>query len=118
MIIQKEKTNMRKFRHVYIEIYMVNVYFIMCDFKTYERKILLEFGNAPENSNNAVGKFEVYRKGNTPIGVIWMTKWEALAHEIFHCVHWIMQCRGLRLDDSSEEAYAYLTQYLDSKLRN
>jgi len=109
---------MRNYRHIYIELYRVNVYFILCSSEHYERKIRHEFeAKSPSDTKNSAGKFEVYEKDGQEICVIWITDWEFLAHEIFHCVHWIMHSKGLWLTNSSEEAYAYLTEFLDRKLR-
>ena len=36
----------------------------------------------------------------------------AIAHEIFHAVYYIMKESGVKLSEDSEEAFAYLTEYL------
>lgn len=50
------------------------------------------------------GGFEIY--------MIWTINKSPsiLAHEVLHTVHSMLGDRGLSLSDSSEEAYAYLTQ--------
>lgn len=39
-----------------------------------------------------------------------------LAHEVFHVVCFIMEHVGMKLHDSSDEAYAYLTSYLTEEI--
>lgn len=39
-----------------------------------------------------------------------------LAHEVFHATSRILRMRGVMLDDSSEEAYAYLHGFLFDKV--
>ena len=41
-----------------------------------------------------------------------------LNHEIFHAVTYILERVGITLSESSEETYAYLTQYLTEKIYN
>lgn len=38
--------------------------------------------------------------------------WSILAHELFHATDMILDRKGMRLTDSSDEAYAYLMEYL------
>lgn len=35
-----------------------------------------------------------------------------IAHEVLHAAYWVLKEKGLTLDDSSEEAYAYFTEWL------
>lgn len=37
-------------------------------------------------------------------------------HEIFHCIEFILDSIGMKLTYSSDEAYAYLIQYLTEKI--
>lgn len=41
---------------------------------------------------------------------------EVISHEVMHAAHDILSHAGLRLTDSSEEAYAYLTGWLITKV--
>jgi hypothetical protein len=61
------------------------------------------------------GKFEVYHKKGYDICVIWLpykVPMSIIAHECLHAVHYILMKKGLWLTDSSEEAYAYLLQFI------
>jgi len=39
-----------------------------------------------------------------------------LQHEIFHCANFILNRVGIQLDDNSDEAYAYLIEYLTKQI--
>lgn len=112
---------MQKLRHLYIELYGINIYYICCNRAVYKKRIRLEFKqDAPEESSDAAGSFQVYARSNQPIGVIWLAptaKIEHLIHECLHCVHFFLDHKGLVLSDNSEEAYAYLIQYIFNKTK-
>ncbi len=109
---------MRKWRHIYVELYQLNIYFIKCSSDYYQRKVAVEFDcKPPSMSCDVTGRFAVFQKKNIDVGVVWVKDWKWLAHELFHATHWIAQDRGLYLTDESEEAYAYLISYLDRKIR-
>ncbi len=113
---------MKKFRHLYIEMYGINVYYIRCSRLDYERRIKTEFDcNAPKKSRACTGKFEVYERGDTDIGVIWLSEKANLGHlvhECLHATHYFLHDCGLFLSDNSEEAYAYLIQHIFKKTKS
>lgn len=39
-----------------------------------------------------------------------------IVHEVFHCTHRILQNKGMKLNDDTEEAYAYFLDYLFGKV--
>lgn len=41
-----------------------------------------------------------------------------IAHEVFHAVYNLLERIGIRLSSDSEEAYAYLTQFLINEITN
>jgi len=106
------------FKHIFIEVYGVNVYHVCCTREEYDLKIKDEFEmQAPEKSSEIRGTFEIYNKDDVPIYVLWQHKdcssdLSILVHEVFHTAYGILQNKGLWLTDSSEEAYAYLIQYI------
>jgi hypothetical protein len=60
---------------------------------------------------------KLYTKGYPVKYVIWLEKFEwliyqygILSHEVFHCVHFILDDLGFRLCDESVEAYCYYYQ--------
>jgi hypothetical protein len=109
---------MTKFRHVYIELYDENVYFIECSQKQYIEKMRLMFRVIMEPGKFA-GRFRVCKKDGKDICVIWinnMAGCDVVAHECFHATYWILNNVGIWLHDSSDEAYAYLQQYLMRKI--
>ena len=76
--------------------------------------------DAPKKSRSCTGKFEVYKKGDIEIGVIWLSEKAGmghLVHECLHCTYYFMQDAGLFLSDNSEEAYAYLIQHIFKKTK-
>ncbi len=111
---------MRKWRKLYIEIYHENIWFVKCDVATYRRLVRQDFQQEPAKIEPFTYGRHVYLTGDDGISTytIWVTKWEALTHEIFHCVHKMLDSKGLWLENCSEEAYAYLIEYLDNQFRS
>ena len=109
-----------KFKHLYSETYRQNIYYVACSPKEYIKLIQHEFNCVPDVSAKKQGaKFEVYIKKDVEICVIWITdkkRLDFLAHECMHATHYILANRGLWLTDSSEEAYAYLMQWIVSNI--
>ena len=112
---------MKKLRHLWIELYGINIYYIRCPRSDYDKRIKHRFGcDAPKKSKAAMGRFEVYEKGDTEIGVIWLSEKADighLVHECLHAMHHFMQDNGSFLSDKSEEAYAYLVQHIFNKTK-
>ena len=112
---------MAKFRHIYIEMFGANVYFICCTRANYEKAIKREFNaTAPSEKGGVYGTVEGYDRDGTIIDVIWVdSKYVTnpiVAHECLHVTYHILGRQGLWLTDSSEEAYAYLIQHLIAKI--
>jgi len=104
---------MRKFRHVYIDIYMENIWLIVCSRDYFNRKIQTEFEcDARTISKEAAGSFGVYALNGKEVGVIWLEDWGSFVHEVFHATCWVLWGKGIPLVEESEEAYAYLINYL------
>jgi hypothetical protein len=55
----------------------------------------------------------VIRMANYPITV---TDYGVLQHEIFHAVDQILRYVGINLSDDSDEAYAYLIEYITREM--
>lgn len=55
----------------------------------------------------------VIRMGNYPITV---TDYGVLQHEIFHAVDQILRYVGINLTNDSDEAYAYLIEYITREI--
>jgi hypothetical protein len=95
----------------------VNIYWIICSLDWFKLKVKAEFNADLTDLDALDGRFQVFEKENQKVGVIWASTVSELAHEIFHCVVWMLNSRGLWLTESSEEAYAYLIDFLDRKIR-
>lgn len=109
---------MRNFKHIWIEIYRVNIYWVRCSWKEYIKLVKYEF-DEKVTGREPGGRHQVFKKKEQDIHVIWLplkASWDIIAHEVFHCVHWIMDDKGMTLTDSSEEAYAYLIQYIVNQI--
>lgn len=100
---------MNKWRHFYIDIYGVNLYFIKCTRGKFVKKTLEEFNKVVSSETSRTGGFcEVCGCS----GVIWIEEWEVLHHEVFHATCWIMRTAGISLTGETEDAYAYLADYI------
>jgi hypothetical protein len=109
---------MKNFKKVLVDVYGMEVWFIRCDYDSFNRAAKREFGEKVNDlPHNAMGGFAVREIKGHNVSLIWIQEWRDLAHEIFHCVHFILQDRGLLLTDESSEAYAYLTGFLDKSFR-
>ena len=107
---------MRHFKCIREEIYKANIWFIKSDKNRFVKQLSKELGY-PVREPTGCANFGVYEKNDVEINVIWISDWCYLSHEIFHCVHYILQERGITLTDSSEEAYAYFIEFLDKSFR-
>ena len=111
----------KKFRHLYIELYGINIYYIRCNRTNYSKRVRYEFDEAaPAKPSSTKGTFEVYVRDDLLIGVIWLSDKADighLVHECFHCTHFFLDDKGLFLSDNSEEAYAYLVQHIFNKTK-
>jgi hypothetical protein len=105
---------MNKFRHFYIDIYGLNLYFIKCEKHYFIKKTLIEFNKIVPPDINGSGAFCGICECT---GVIWVDDWEILHHEVFHAVCWIMRIAGIPLSGDTEDAYAYLMDYLLRRIR-
>ena len=119
--LSDNKKEMKKFRHIFVELYGFNLYYIKCDRSQYDKRVKYEFNEkAPFKQVSTYGTFEVYTKGAQAIGVLWLSekaKIDHLLHECFHAVHYFLDDYGFNLSNNSEEAYAYLLQYLFKKTK-
>lgn len=115
-----KKGMMRQFKHIYVDLYMFNIYWVRCSWKEYIRLVKNEF-DENVTCNEKGGRFATFKKEGHYICVIWIplkASYDILAHEVFHCVHYIMGERGIYLTDASEEAYAYLLQYIMKQIES
>jgi len=116
-----------KFKHIWVEMFGANIYYICCPRDYYIKAIKKEFDDvAPEKNDSVLGTCEIYTKTEkknriikcaVEINVIWQNiraskDISSMAHEVFHAVHNICQYKGLWLTDSSEETYAYMIQWI------
>ena len=109
---------MYRFKKIPIDVYGDYVYFIKCDSNQYVRAMRKQFGvNALKPSFDVSGWFCTYSIDNQNQYILWVEDWDYLAHEILHLVCCFFRDKGIKLTKSSEEAYAYLTGFLDNRIR-
>lgn len=99
-------------------VYKANFYFFFgWDFKDYQRYLDKEFDIIVEGINDSDYGVTNYLEdcGRS----IWLRskpnnpeRLAQLSHEIFHAVSDLMRKRGMKLNTGSEEAYAYMQEFL------
>lgn len=75
----------------------------------------LPFLTVAEVPDNVRAHCDVYFYDKYFYPIIWVSDPDdpsLLAHELVHYVHWLLARKGMSFTDESEEAYAYLTQFL------
>ncbi|KKN66087.1 hypothetical protein LCGC14_0475650 [marine sediment metagenome] len=105
----------KKFNHIWEDLYKVNVWWFVGSRKQYGDLVRKEFKLVASDIDDTVrGRVEYFTVDGQPLPIIWLPKKDitCLAHEVFHVVHWIMKYKGIYLSDDSNEAYAYLLEYL------
>ncbi len=108
---------MNKFRHIYLDIYKVNVWFIYCSADYYQRKMKTEIDFCADVTEFHVGQVVTADLDAGRTFIVWVRDWDSLTHELFHCVFAILDYKGMCLTKESQEAYAYLMEYLDREIR-
>lgn len=86
------------------------------ELKKYDKSFIKEVGEIKQ------GKTVIFSTGQT---LLWLkhkpksiNDLSLLSHEIFHCTCFILNRCGIQLSDSSDEAFAYLIQYLTKQIYN
>ena len=82
----------------------------------FEDDVILSFDNIKSNrgrtimlsSGQSILRLNFFPKTSTEFGI--------LQHEIFHCVEFLFDRVGMKLSFKSDEAYAYLIQFLTIKI--
>lgn len=76
--------------------------------------------NVRSDSSTRKGRTIIFKGNQTLIRMFDFEKtptgYGYLAHEIFHAVEFVMERIGMKLCHKSDEAYAYLIQYLSTKI--
>jgi hypothetical protein len=105
-------------KNIYCELYNTNIWVSYGTPKDYfikQVKHELHTDITLQHSTN--GRYIQFTKDNIAINWIWTNDKSPilLAHEAFHAAHCILQSKGLRLTDDSEEAYAYFIEFIMRK---
>lgn len=112
---------MAKLRWFYEEMYNFNVDYVRCSRKVYDKLVKARTGlDAPVKHADSLATYEMYPVDDSFVHIVWLNADSGvsqLAHECFHVAHSILQDRGMKLSDDSEEAYAYLIQFLFNKMK-
>jgi hypothetical protein len=76
----------------------------------YNITITLYVGKPPKHlETSRLGSFHIIDDSTCEV---WVKDMSHLLHECFHVVVWIMGNKGCKLTDDSDEAYAYLLEYI------
>lgn len=113
---------MKKPKRIHNDTYKVTIQF----FKDFTREEVVEYMKSRDEvisesfTSGVVGKAFGWREeyGSFRFG-IWMEDINdlgVLCHESFHLINFILRERNIELTDSSDEAYAYLLEWLVNKL--
>lgn len=111
---------MKTFKYIWVPIYQANVWWFRGPRKQYDKLVWKEFKReAPEKRITVNATVEEYLIGDQRVHVIWLKnhKVHVLAHECFHAAYHILRDRGVYLTDGSEEAFAYLMDFLIQEIR-
>ncbi len=110
-------------KHIYDEVYRVNMYIF--DNHTPEevnRYLKKRFNLDSISFDNVQGKTWIFESNSKPsieLFAMWALDGNdrsTIVHECFHMVHNILDSRGFKLCDDNEEAYAYYLEYLYRKI--
>ena len=98
----------------------------------YRSPILLVFENDPKKAKEFIEKnwhkcpdlcwdvgAKTLSKAGEPVVVIWIRNknlFPMIFHEIVHAVNEILGTRGIQLNNDTEEAYAYLSEYFANEM--
>lgn len=108
---------MKKRFKIDVDVYGVTVEFFI-NYKSYRVISILN------NKLSKMGADEIFIRTDvdaqtfsyTPYYAVWFQElddcYDFLIHELFHIVYLILDDKGLKLSDDSDEAYAYLMQYI------
>lgn len=108
-----------KFNHIFVDVYGRHVYWVICPVENFQKLIYNHFGKKVKKSKLEIGYFNVYNYQNDKVCVMWFLTdaIDIITHEVFHCTSWIMKYSNIKLSNSSEEAYAYLIQYIIQQMK-
>lgn len=119
---------MKELHRIHIPIYK-DTLFIFFGSKQDCQQALIKNGMCEEEalcfkpSDTANGFFIYFEKDG--LYLIWMpvvpetiANYGVLVHEILHFVYRFLAERGMKMDDSSEEAYTYLMEYIFNEIDN
>ena len=74
----------------------------------------LPFAPVGEENDGAEGSFW----GHGHFGGMWLKSRKHVHHEVLHAVFHILRHKGIPLTEASEEAYAYLADWLNQEVLN
>ena len=106
--------------HVFDPVYKVNVYACVGNkdkaFGLFKKYLRHEFDLGGERCR---GKFFSLRFQDQTVGVVWSRDFLIpLIHECLHATFWVMDYRGVELDEKSEEAFTYYHSFLFDSIKS
>lgn len=100
--------------HIFDPIYRQNYYYFNCKTeKNYQKLLKMKF-KIDRELKDKDGGCEVYKQTGIDVCFIWSKGKDisVIAHEVFHAVHYVLERKGIKLSDETDESYAYLIQFL------
>ena len=103
--------------HIYDFIYMENYYYFnVSNEQEYNQILKIRFKiDRPSNkADETDGGFNVYEHNGTEVCFIWSKGKDVsiIAHECMHAVGYVLRRKGIPFNADTDEAYAYLLQFL------
>ena len=106
-------------KRIYEDLFGINFYVSYgIPYKDFCRQVKKAIGEPPDHDDPGDGRMMGFKKDGDTLYWIWTrTKNPALlVHEITHAVISALGDIGMTCDESSDEAYAYLAQYIFDKV--
>jgi len=99
-----------------IPLFKSGILFILSDKEYFQDQVQIMFPDYTMN-NLRSGKC-LYERGGGYNPVVWINNCYnntefigILAHELTHAIYWILEDRGIKHNDETEEVYCYMIQY-------
>lgn len=105
-------------KHIYCDLYHTNIWVSYGTPREYFiKQVKHELHTDITLQHSIKGRYFQFTKDNIALNWIWTEQKNpvVLAHESFHAAHTILQSKGFRLTDDSEEAYAYFIEFIMRK---
>ena len=118
---------------VNVDLYDESILFVLCGRKTLKKKLKKIVPNKKERKSLLKMYDDGWKRNPTALALTSFTEGlpmmvsvkemdtdnltiANIQHEIFHCTSYILRWKGISLNEETEEAFAYLNDYITSKV--